>query len=150
MSIPGFTAEGLLPPGIYDCTFNEMRSALGFNLPRVALMLQLRQFLHNLPNPSAVQHLLVNGSFVQNVPDPDDVDVVLVVESLVDGTPGQLLLRWVTQRHLDTKARLSCDVYVADQPIIEEYWSNRFSGTRAGRPKGMLRVVRGGGEPDDY
>ncbi|MHB8351696.1 MAG: DUF6932 family protein [Thermoplasmata archaeon] len=150
MPIPGFTADGLLPIGVHDCTLQELQSSLGFNLPRVALVLQLRQFLHNLPDHAAVLHILVDGSFVQNVPDPRDVDVVLVVESLVDGTAGQLLLRWVAQRHVDTKARLGCDAYVADPVWVEDYWSRRFGLTRDRRPKGMLRVVRGGGKPDEY
>ncbi len=150
MPIPEFTVDGLLPAGQHECTFSEFRASMGFNLTRRALALQFRQFLHNLPDLSAVAYIIANGSFVQNVTGPSDLDAVLVVESIEDGAPGQLLLHWVNQRHVDTRARLGCDVYVADPPLVAEYWLRRFGTTKDGRPKGMLRVVRGGGQPDDY
>ncbi len=150
MPIPAFTEDGLLPVGQHECTFNEFRISMGFNLTRTGFALRFRQFLHMLPDLSVVTYILVDGSFVQNVTDPSDLDAVLVVESISDGSPGQLLLSWVNKRHIDTKARLGCDVYVADPPLVADYWTRRFGSGRDGRPKGMLRVVRGGGQPDDY
>ena len=150
VAIPEFTQDGLLPPGIHSCTFHEVQSRFGFTLTRVAIALGLRQMIHNLPDGSAVKHIITDGSFVQNVANPTDVDVVLVVESLKDGDPGQLLLSWIARRHLDLKAMDQLDVYVADEQTVREYWLGKFGSTRDGRSKGMLKIVRKGDGPDDY
>jgi hypothetical protein len=78
MPIPPFDNNGLLPPGIFDCTLEEIQAVYCSNPHRQTLFDGLMSFLqsewypHNIALP-----IFIDGSFVRNKPLPSDVDIVI-------------------------------------------------------------------------
>lgn len=82
MPIPAFTPQGLLPPGVHECTADEVRSRFGTlqgSDRRPRLFDKLEQFLNDARRSGLVVAAIIDGSFVTATPDPNDVDLVLLV-----------------------------------------------------------------------
>jgi hypothetical protein len=80
MAIPALDEEGFLPPGIYDCTLDEIRERFGrFNgtEQRPNLYRKLEAFVNVTRSSNLGARLIVNGSFTSNKPDPGDIDLVV-------------------------------------------------------------------------
>jgi hypothetical protein len=84
MPIPAFTADGLLPEGVHDCTLEEVRERFGqFQRTdwRPRLFERLEAFLREAQRTGFVVAIIVNGSFVTDHDAPNDVDVILVLRA---------------------------------------------------------------------
>ena len=80
--IPGLNEEGLLPPGIHDCTLDEVGMVFGRfqkTEQRVKLYQLLRAFVRVAKATPKVLAVLVDGSFVTSKEMPGDIDVMLLV-----------------------------------------------------------------------
>jgi hypothetical protein len=106
MAIPDFNEHGLLPPGIYDCAFDELEDRFGRDQwvkdenpesarreycspQRSRLCTRLKQYLEELRQAGIDAEVLVDGSFVTDKPDPNDVDLIVVLPADHDFT-GEL------------------------------------------------------------
>src|SRR6266446_605770 len=82
MPIPEFSADGLLPPGIYDCTLQEIRQRLGSfqrTEQRPRLFAKLEQLATAMNQSGIFQAILIDGSFVTTKAVPNDVDLIAVL-----------------------------------------------------------------------
>jgi hypothetical protein len=82
MSIPDFTPDGFLPPGVHDASVEEIRSRFGTfqgSDRRPRLVEKLEQLLAEARQTGLVVAVIVDGSFVTATPKPDDIDLILLV-----------------------------------------------------------------------
>jgi hypothetical protein len=82
MPIPSLNDAGLLPPGVYDCTLDELRQRFGvFQTTdrRPKLFDKLQQLVQEAWATGLVTEIVVDGSFVTAKPDPNDIDLILVL-----------------------------------------------------------------------
>jgi hypothetical protein len=73
MPIPGLNDAGLLPPGVHDCTLDELRQRFGvFQTTdrRPKLFDKLQQLVQEAWATGFVAEIIVDGSFVTAKPDP--------------------------------------------------------------------------------
>lgn len=94
--IPPFTEAGLLPPGIYWATWEEIVEVYGWNSRRQELLCGLRKALMSL-QIAGCETVYLNGSFVTSKEEPGDFDgcwelegvsLDLLESTLLDFTPG--------------------------------------------------------------
>ena len=82
MRIPPLGQHGLLPIGVHDCTFNEIKATFSTfqgSDRRHRLFAKLEAFVIDARASRIVRSVLVDGSFVTAKPDPNDIDLVLVL-----------------------------------------------------------------------
>jgi hypothetical protein len=87
MSIPNLNEQGLLPPGIYDCSSEEIGERFGtFQSTdrRPRLYEKLQAFLRQVRSTNLALAVIVDGSFVTSKADPNDIDLILVLRSSHD------------------------------------------------------------------
>jgi hypothetical protein len=92
MPIPAFTTDGLLPPGVHDCTLDELRERFGSfqgSDRRCRLFDAFEAFVREAKGAGVVRALIVDGSFVTDRDDPGDIDVIIVSLSS-DELPAEL------------------------------------------------------------
>ena len=73
MSIPERNPQGLLPPGIHDCTLEEVGQRFGcfqWSDRRPNLYKRLLEYVRELQGAKIAEALLLNGSFVTGKPNP--------------------------------------------------------------------------------
>jgi len=84
MPIPSYTAEGMLPEGVYDCTLDEIRERFGSfqrTDARCRLFERLESFIKGVRAGGLVVAVIVDGSFVTDKEVPSDVDVIIVLRA---------------------------------------------------------------------
>lgn len=82
MPIPPLELTGLLPAGIHDATFDEIRATFGSgNDTRSEIMAGLGDLAAVIRTATVIKELYVDGSFATNKPVPGDVDVVALFHS---------------------------------------------------------------------
>jgi hypothetical protein len=89
MPIPPLDDEGFLPPGIHDCTLEEVGERFGTlrgSERRGRLFARLQDYVRDLRRTGLAIALLIDGSFVTGRPDPNDIDLVLVLKRYHDFT----------------------------------------------------------------
>lgn len=80
--MPILGPAGLLPPGVHDCSIEEVLSRFGTfqgNDRRPRLFGTLEQFVAEVRRMRLVASVIVNGSFVTSAAEPNDVDLILLV-----------------------------------------------------------------------
>ena len=97
--IPNFSAHGLLPKGVHDCTLSEIELRFCWTPRRRALFSGLQRFISDEIVPAGLHcPLWIDGSFVRNKPEPNDIDIVLDLTHLDDigglATAMAIRLRW--------------------------------------------------------
>lgn len=149
MPIPPLDRHGLLPVGVYDCSWHEVENEFCWNPHRQSLFDKLQMFLAQKWAPlNLVAPLWVNGSFTRRKDQPDDIDVVADVSHLpaIEAYPV-LLLQF--QRE-DNKRDFSVDFWVKHPLIPNDLTAFfQYTGLKAGaelrldamNPKGILRIV---------
>lgn len=99
--IPDFNGDGLLPPGIHNCSWIEFGRRFGTNGHRVALLDGLRRAMISLRR-SGCQRVFVDGSFVTSKVFPGDydacwdaanVDFALLDPVLLDFSNGRVAMK---------------------------------------------------------
>jgi hypothetical protein len=84
MPIPALTSEGYLPPGIHECTLEELEERFGrFQRTdvRPRLFADLQRFVRAVKVTGFFVAIVIDGSFVSSKDAPNDVDVILVFQS---------------------------------------------------------------------
>ena len=84
MPIPDLTAEGYLPPGIHECTLDEVRDRFGSfsgSDRRCRLFEAFEDYVREVRATGFVQELLIGGSFVTDKRDPGDIDFTAVLRA---------------------------------------------------------------------
>ena len=79
-----FDEQGFLPPGVHDCTMNEIKARFGsFQSTdrRPQLFAKLMAFHGEAKVAGIFRAIIVDGSFVTAKPEPNDIDLVVVVAS---------------------------------------------------------------------
>lgn len=91
MPIPPLELSGLLPPGVHDCTIEEIRSAFVEHQSqrRSGLFAGMQRFLTLIKQIGCFEAAYIDGSFVTDKPEPFDVDVVL---ELPPPSPAHVIL----------------------------------------------------------
>ena len=163
MPIPAFTADGILPIGIYDCTLNEIKEEFSVkikSIERDQLWNNLETFIGEVRNLGFVSVVYIDGGFTTNKPVTGDVDVAIVLPeknamraNLVLAEQIKNFLNNFDLFHADAKTRLKVDVYPNIPPV--DPWENDFSklfqyigpkdairlGLKPKDKKGILRVA---------
>jgi len=83
VAIPDLNAQGLLPPGLYDCTLEEVRDKFGRfkgTERRQSLFEKLSAFIHEATQTGMVKSIIIDGSFVTGKDSPADIDLVLEMQ----------------------------------------------------------------------
>ena|SRR5437867_2405026 len=146
MPIPALNENGFLPPGVHECSLDEIRTRFGsFQSTdrRPKLFATLLVFVAEARASEIVVALLINGSFTSDKPDPNDIDLVLVLRQehsyLADLPPSQYNV--VSKRRV--RKRHGFDVLLARQGTEEENdavgFYQQVRGRRTSR-KGLLKV----------
>jgi hypothetical protein len=98
MSLPSFTAEGLLPPGDYDLTIPELRASFlvtGEGIPSSTWDAPWRsRLVDNLETLAGqlwqvgIRDIFIDGSFVEDKDHPNDIDGYFdcALEALASGS----------------------------------------------------------------
>src|ERR1039457_4077309 len=82
MPIPPLNADGLLPPGIFDCSLEEVRDRFGsfqISNQRRQLFARPEDLFGAMQRSGLFKALLVDGSFVTVKHAPNDIDLVAVL-----------------------------------------------------------------------
>jgi len=80
--LPPLNEQGLLPPGIHEGSFEEIREKFGSfqsSDQRPQLWSRLAEFIRAAKASSLIKEIVLNGSFVTAKPDPNDIDMIAVV-----------------------------------------------------------------------
>ncbi len=89
MPIPQLQQNGLLPTGVHDCSFDEIRATFTWNQHRQQLFDNFLTFVGAELRPRFPDPLYVDGSFITDKMTPDDTDVVLDLTNAPDARKWQ-------------------------------------------------------------
>lgn len=140
----------LFEPGFYDVPLDGLKETLTERLVkpftgsrrRELLLDRLLALLAEVEKVCIFTEAWIDGSFVTDKKEPNDVDLVLWYNTVSSISPRELR----TYRELKDSElmmfRFRCDLYVVrnDLPRERAYWKKFFGTTRAGTPKGIIRV----------
>ncbi len=146
MPIPEFSANGLLPAGIHDCTLEELAARFGIfqgNEQRPKLMGKLAQFISEAATFDFVRWIIVDGSFATANRSPNDVDLIVVVAADHDFQTDITPTAYNVLSKLSVRRRYGFDMLVAREGSIEaDRWISFFQQVRLepGLRKGILRL----------
>ena len=79
MPVPPLNEHGLLPPGVHDCTLDEIKQTFaqpGANTRREELWSKLVSFLDWISSFVVFKRVYIDGGFVTNKESPKDIDIV--------------------------------------------------------------------------
>jgi hypothetical protein len=80
MDIPSLDPQGLLPPGIHECSLAQIISTFGrtgVEHRRTFLCGRLEEFLPWVRSVNCFRSLFIDGSFVTDKEEPNDIDMLL-------------------------------------------------------------------------
>lgn len=146
MPIPEHNDDGLLPPGEWEASWDEIEKRFGTNFRRREIIAGLRHVADQL-RAHGVKRLWLDGSFTSDKLRPNDVDVVYEIEPGADETdwhdvgPSR-------RQHMKKYHRVDLWRYPSWQPpkghvgpseaanliTIKEY----FESTEDGTPRGLV------------
>lgn len=151
MPIPDFI-DGVLPEGIYGCTFSEVKERFGrFQKSdrRLNLTDKLEQYLKAARSSGIVAAVVIDGSYVTVKDEPEDIDLLVVLDPAFDFTQE---LRPFQENVIDKKAVKreykfdafaypeSSEKFVAMLNFFMDV-APKHSGWTGQLRKGILRVV---------
>lgn len=146
MPIPGLDNAGLLPPGVYDCTLDEVRQAFGvFQTTdrRPRLFDKLQALIQQAWATGFVAEIIIDGSFVTSKPDPNDIDLILVLNAGHDFTAELRPFEYNVLSTRQARKTYGFDLLVASAAttVYAEYLAF-FAQVRGetSRSKGLLRL----------
>lgn len=138
--IPPLTPDGLLPEGVHETTWGEVRKRFGSSNPvRRKLMRGLGQVLDRARRIGA-RILYLDGSFATEKPEPGDWDAVLVLKAGTNCAAKEVEAMADRRR---VKREWGGDLFLVledDVEILDYYVGQVFVHERDGRPKGILRM----------
>ena len=153
--LPSLDAHGLLPPGVYDCSLEDVERLFGqFQRSdrRLRLFAHLRDYIDQLQKAGIKAQVIIDGSFVMGcVDEPDDIDLVLVLPAdwdfSVDLPPYRYNL--IAKHRVGRRYGFDLIVVAADSSA-ETQWTDFFQGIgpkwrhlprSADDRKGVLRII---------
>jgi hypothetical protein len=146
MPIPDLDGAGLLPPGIHDCTADEVRVRFGAfqgTDRRCRLYQKLDTYIREALDTGMVAELIIDGSFVTAKPDPGDIDLILVLAGSHDFSAQLRPFEYNVLSRRQVRKLYGFDILVAPlaSAVYAEYVAF-FQQVRGdpGRRKGVLRV----------
>ncbi len=89
MPIPQLQQNGLLPTGVHDCSFDDIRATFTWNQHRQQLFDNFLIFVKAELRPAFPDPLYFDGSFITDKVTPDDTDVVLDLTNAPDARKWQ-------------------------------------------------------------
>ena len=100
MPIPEFDERGVLPPGVWDCSLDEIANRFCFNDHRRTLWADFGRFLTTEYHARQLPPVLwIDGSFSTDKALPSDIDVVTDLDGAPDIVVGMALrLHWENPR----------------------------------------------------
>lgn len=146
MPIPSLTSDGTLPPGVHDCSLEEIKSAFGWygsSGKRHRLYQRFVEFVGRARASQLVVSIVVDGSFVTSSSDPGDIDLLLAIrERQESGLLRPLDYNVISKRRV--RKDFEFDILVAVTGTDEYQGHLEFFSQVKGRPgavKGLLRVT---------
>jgi len=149
MGIPPLDELGLLPAGVWDCSFEDISTQFCWNDHRRALWKGFLHFIEKEYRPASLSvPLWIDGSFVRSKPIPSDIDVVMDFTGFDTAEDlGQLL--GLRVRHDELKTAYHVDLW-SRHPLIPNDLGAffQYAGDKCAaelnidikHPKGILRV----------
>jgi hypothetical protein len=139
--IPSFRADGTLPRGEHQATWEEIASRFGGNERRDRLLDGLRAALDELQRIGCPR-VWINGSFVADKPEPNDYDGCWWWEEDMDLAaldPALLEFQWPRTTQ---KARYGGELFVAQATADARGVAFRdfFQRDQDDRPKGIITM----------
>ncbi len=147
MPIPPFEPSGLLPPGVDDCTLEELKVRFGSfegSDRRPQLFARLEAFIAEAKRSRIVHSLVVDGSFVTAELAPKDIDLILVVAEDLDFTADLAPAAYAVVSRHRVHRKYGFDLFVARSGSVEyRRWTEFFQQVRLepGKQKGILRLT---------
>lgn len=146
MPAPSLTSDGFLPPGVHDCSLDDIRAGFGGfqgSDQRPRLFNLLIELVKAMQRCGLFDALLVDGSFVTDKPAPNDVDVVAVLRPGHDFERDLSAAEYALVSRTLLRRRFGFDVLLAERDsVLYETYVDFFSRVRE-RPdlrKGILRL----------
>ena len=143
MPIPRFNQYGLLPPGIYEASMEELAQGLGFTARRLELIGTGLRFVCGELAVIGVTDVVLDGSFVTWKPSPGDIDGYVITRL------GSEVASMIKDRRRLWFARYQVDLFAAFEdltgPGSVADWEEWFGHTREQPPqaKGLIKLNLG-------
>ena len=85
MPIPALSEQGLLPPGLHDCSLDELGARFGTfqeSDRRCRLFEKLRRYINEAQIDGVIMDVIIDGSFVTDEKAaPNDIDLLVVLRA---------------------------------------------------------------------
>lgn len=143
--LPGFDANGNLPPGVYRVSLDDIGARFAWNATRRRLFRGLRRAVAILA-AAGVRRAYLGGSYVSSEAAPCDVDVLWELEASVDLAALDEAFRGVASWRAEVKRRYGIDFLVGVAPELTEALLYLLQSDRSGCPRGIL-LIELEGEP---
>ena len=146
MPIPTFNADGLLPPGVHDCTLEEIKYRFGTfkqSDQRPRLFNSLVEMIGDVHRSALFASVIVDGSFTTSVAEPNDIDLLLVLHSNHDWQHEPLAEEYNVLSRRRIRGRYKFDAFLAVEDDESFHGLVEFFGRVRDTPgvrKGMLRI----------
>jgi hypothetical protein len=144
--IPDFEANGNLPAGIHQSTWNELSKRFGRSGRRKKLLEGMAAALGDLA-AAGCRAVYINGSFVTRKSEPNDYDLCWSIEGVAPERLDPVLLDFSPRGRRAMKAKYLGDLFPAEVPegasgkaFLDFFQTDR----RTGKPKGIVWLVLGG------
>jgi hypothetical protein len=147
MPIPPLDEAGLLPPGVHDCTMEEVEQVFARfqrSDQRIRLFEKLKAYLKEVRSTGFAVALLIDGSFVTSKEEPEDIDLILVLKPDHDFSANLRPFEYnvVSKRRVRQNYRF--DLLVAGQDSPQYFTAIEFFQQVRNQSevrKGILRVL---------
>jgi hypothetical protein len=147
MPIPDLNTDGFLPPGVHDCTIDELDDRFcQFQQSdrRLRLCEKFKEFLTEIRSTGLVACIVADGSFVTSKPEPEDIDLILVIPADHDYSAELRPFEYNVLSKRRVRRRYGFDVLVAREGSDEyDEYVEFFQQIRGlpGRRKGLVKVL---------
>jgi hypothetical protein len=147
MPIPQLDSDGYLPPGVHECTLDEVKAffcRFQASDQRPRLCEKLHNYVSELRVAGIAKYLIVNGSFVTSKDRPNDIDLVLVLNDDVRLDREIPPFQYNARSGKFVKRNYGFDLYPAfEGDKTESSMINFFAMVRGvpGRSKGFLKLI---------
>lgn len=144
--LPQLNAHGLLPEGVFDCSFEQLKARFGGfqeSERRPHLLQRLAELQTAMRRSGLFEALVIDGSFVTGKPAPNDIDLIAVLCSGHDFERDLSVSEYALVSRILLRRRFGFDVVLAESnsPLYQTY-VEFFSRVRDAPElrKGMLRL----------
>jgi len=146
MPVPSLTADGFLPPGIFDCELSEVKARFGVfqgSDQRSRLFERLEALLVAMRSSKLFESVVVDGSFVTAKSAPNDIDLIAVLRSGHDFERDLRMSEYSLVSRALLQRRFGFDVVIAEEgSSLYKTYVEFFGRIREipGARKGLLRL----------